>query len=142
MANVKAISSLGLKLLAGPDKDSLTELCRIKDFPDLKGTPNNLECTDLQDEQQAFIAGILQSDTKTFTANFVPEVYDRIESMERQEMLFALLLKGTAGGFVFPGQFTLGIPGKGVDEVLDMTINITSSGDVVRDKSVTEKTIP
>lgn len=132
MPEVKAISSLGVKLLKASTKAGpFSELCRIKDFPDLIGTPNLIDVTDLQDTQQANINGIMQSDTKTFTANYTKETYDDVALEEREDMFFALQLSDKSG-WVWPGQFTLGVPGKGVDEAIEFSVNITSTGDVER----------
>lgn len=100
-----------------------TKLVDIKDFPDLIGDPNMLETTTLSDGQQTYIPGIKSADMLTFTANFTQEDFEKCKAMEGTERMFKLKF-GDGSEFTWKGQLSMGVPGKGVDEVLEMTLNI------------------
>lgn len=136
MATAKAISTLGIQLLCGASASALKELCRIKDYPDLIGAPNTIDVTDLQDEQQTFIPGIKTSDTMSFTANYTKESYDAVEALAGQDKFYAIRLSD-GSGWSWQGQHTLGVPGHGVDEPVEFTVNCTNSTPVVREDTVT-----
>lgn len=127
----KGISTYGIKLqVKETSSGTFTDLYDIKDFPDLIGEPNSLETTTLSDGQQTFIPGIKQGETKSFTSNFTKEDFEKGKQLEGKEIEYKLVM-GTSGmAFTWKGQHTMGLPGKGVDEVVDMTTNILASSDV------------
>lgn len=51
----KAISTIGTILKFGTTQGSLTELCKIKTFPQLGGEREQIESTDLTDTAQTFV---------------------------------------------------------------------------------------
>ena len=65
-----AISGLNTTLYCGETASTLKKLCDIKDVPDLISDPNLLDATTLSDGMQKQIFGIVQADTKAFTANY------------------------------------------------------------------------
>lgn len=136
MATNKAISTFGIQLLCGDSAEALAELCRIKDYPDLIGAPNTIDVTDLQDDQQTFIPGIKTSDTLAFTANYTKESYDAVEALADQPKYYALRLSD-GSGWTWQGEHTLGVPGHGVDEPVEFTINCTNSSPVKRSAEIT-----
>ena len=121
-----AISSYQVTLKWGDAAASVEKLCPIKDYPDLFGDPNTLETTTLDDNMQTFIMGIKTSDAMPFTANYDKETALEIQAAEGAHKYFELSFSdGTK--FTWEGSISLGIPGKGVDEVLEMQINIVPS---------------
>lgn len=135
MATAKAISTFGIQLLCGDSAEALKELCRIKDFPDLIGDPNLIDVTDLQDDQQTNILGIRTSDTMAFTANYTKEAYDAVEALASQDKYYALKLSD-GSGWSWQGQHTMGVPGKGVDEAVEFTVNCTNTTPIKREQTV------
>lgn len=131
-----AISTQGIQLLRGTSKTDLTELCRIKDYPDLIGDPNLIDVTDLQDTQQTNIQGVKTSDLLTFTSNYTKEQYDKAAETEGQPGTYALRLSD-GSGWTWEGEHTLGVPGHGVDEAVEFTVNVTNSSPVTRSESIT-----
>lgn len=121
-----AISSYNTILKWGSSANSVAKVVDIKSFPDLIGDPNNLETTTLSDNAQTFIPGIRQSDTLQFICNFDKTVYASCASTENTALHFELDLQD-GSKFTWEGQYTLGVPGKGVDEVMEFTINILAS---------------
>lgn len=112
----------------------------IKDYPDMIGTPNMLDATTLSNSQEIQIAGIKRAgDGMQFTANYTLANYSAVKALEGHQYNYALWLGGTSvgvpdghnGKFEWTGDVTAGFPGKGVDEVQDMTVVASPSTDVV-----------
>lgn len=124
-----AISSHGVALKWGTQAESLTKKVDIKDFPDLFGDPNLLETTTLANGQQTYIPGILSSDLKSFTANYTNEDFKACNDDANKDLYYELSFSD-GSKFKWQGRHTMGIPGKGVDEVIEMTINVVPSSDI------------
>ena len=124
-----ALSSYNVQLKWGTEEGSLTKKIDIKDFPDLIGDPNLLETTTLSDASQTYIPGIKSVDLLTFTFNLDKESGSVVKTDEGKSLHYELSLSdGTT--FTWEGSHTLGVPGKGVDEVLEGTINIAPSTEI------------
>lgn len=135
MAEAKAISTFGIQLLRGTSASDYKELCRIKEFPDLIGTPNTIDITDLMDKQQSFILGITQSDILTFTANYTKTSYDAVEATANTPGFYALRLSD-GSGWSWEGEHSTGIPGKGVDEAVEFTVNVVNTTPLRREDTI------
>ena len=127
-----AISSYNVVLKSGATATALEKLVDIKDFPDLIGEPNLLETTSLSDAQQTYIPGIKSADLLTFTFNYTKEDFQKVKETEGTPMFYELSFSD-GSTFSWQGQHTVGLPGKGVDEVLEATINIAPSTEVAFD---------
>ena len=121
-----AISSFGVVLKWGVSKDAVAKVVDIKDFPDLIGDPNMLETTTLSDGQQTYIPGIKSADMLTFTFNYDKATFQTVKENEGTPMFYELDFSD-GSKFTWQGQHTVGLPGKGVDEVLEATVNIAPS---------------
>ena len=134
----QAINTLQVTLMQGTGTGTLTweQLIEIKDFPDLIGTVEALEKTTTSDTQRSYIEGIVGSDQKTFTCNYNPTDYAKIQALEGQELNLAVWFgytksgttytpDGSMGKFEGKGFVRAGIPGKGINEVVDMTVTAT-----------------
>lgn len=121
-----AISSYNCVLKWGESAETLTKKVDIKDFPDLIGDPNLLETTTLSDAAQTYIPGIKSMDLMTFTINFTKTDFQTCKTDEGKTLFYSLEFSDGAK-FTWQGQHTMGVPGKGVDEVLEATINIVPS---------------
>jgi hypothetical protein len=122
-----AISSYKVELHNAATADGqFTKFADIKDFPDLFGDPNTIETTTLSDAQQTFIPGIKSSETLPFTLNWDKTVAEQVVAMEGKESFWKVIFSDGAS-FSFAGAPSLGVPGKGVDEVLEMILNIVPS---------------
>ena len=106
-----------------------TKFADIKDFPDLWGEPNMLETTTLSDGSQTFIPGIKQMESLAFTLNWDKALATTIKGMEGKESYWKVVFSDGAE-FSFAGQPSLGVAGKGVDEVLEMTLTIVPSTEI------------
>ena len=72
----------------------------IKDYPDMLGDPNLLDCTTLSHGMEMRIPGILQAgDGYPFTANYTPTNFSLIKNtLSGHQYWYALYLGGTTAG--------------------------------------------
>lgn len=121
-----AISTYNVVLKWGESADSVAKVIDIKDFPDLMSDPELLETTTLSDSQVTNIPGIKGSDMLTFTYNFTKEDFAKVEADANKPLHYALEFSD-GSKFTWEGQHTSGLPGKGVNEVIEATVNIAAS---------------
>ena len=121
-----AISSFGAALKWGDSAETVAKVVDIKDFGDLIGEPNLLETTTLSDAQVTNIPGIRSGDSIPFTCNYTKADFDKVYADEGKELFYELSFSD-GSAFAWQGQHTVGVPGKGVDEVLEFTINVAAS---------------
>lgn len=132
-----AISTYKVFLMIKKDTD-YEKLIDIKDFPDLGGAPESLETTTLSDAMQTHIPGIQSLDSLEFTANYTKADFTKLSELAGNEYDYAvwfggddeggtLTPTGADGKFGFKGQLGVYPVGAGVNEVVDMKINITPS---------------
>lgn len=119
-------------------ESTYAKLIDIKEFGDLGGTPESLETTTQSDGARTYIPGIQSQEAITFTANYTSADFDTLEALKGQEKEFSVWFGGTESGgvvtpdgsdgkFNFKGYLSVFVPGKGVNEVVDMTITIMPS---------------
>ena len=121
-----AINTYGVTLKWGESADAVEKVIDIKDFPDLISDPEMLETTTLSDAQVTNIPGIKGSDMLTFTYNFTKEDFAKVEADAGKPLHYALEFSD-GSKFTWQGQHTSGLPGKGVNEVIEATVNIAAS---------------
>ena len=121
-----ALSTYGISLKWGATAENVTKVVDIKDFPSLVADPQLLETTTLADAQVTNILGIKGSELLTFTYNYTAADYQKV-MQEAEKELFYELSFSDGSKFTWKGQHTCGLPGKGVNEVVDATINIAAS---------------
>ena len=121
-----AISSFGVTLKWGESAETVAKVVDIKDFGDLIGEPNLLETTTLSDAQVTNIPGIRSGDSIPFTCNYTKADFDKVYADEGKQLFYELDFSD-GSVFAWQGQHTVGVPGKGVDEVLEFTINVAAS---------------
>ena len=121
-----AISTIGVSLKWGESVEAATKVVDIKDFPDLIGEPNTIEVTTLSDTQQVNILGLASAEMLTFTCNYTSADFAAVKAQENTPLFYALEFSD-GSKFTWQGQHTCGLPGKGVDEVVEFTINIAAS---------------
>lgn len=124
----QAISAIGTKLYHSTNGTSYTQLARIKDYGDLFGDPNLVDTTDLEDTQQTNIPGTATSDTIQFTCNYTKDTFESVNELANQAGYYALMFSD-GSAFTWQGSHTMGIPGHGVDEAPEFTINCVASTD-------------
>lgn len=128
----KAVSTINTVLKAGAAKASLAQLCKIKSYPDLGGTPEQLETTDLEDSMQTFVDGVQSVDTMEFTANYTKETYESVLESAGTEQKYQLEFgnAGADGIFSWTGTHSVRVTGGEVNGVREMVITCTPSSKI------------
>ena len=124
-----AMNTYGVTLKWGTSAEAVEKVVDIKDFPDLISDPEMLETTTLSDAQVTNIPGIRGSDMLTFTCNYTSADFAKVKAEEGKALFYELAFSD-GSAFTWQGQHTCGLPGKGVNEVVDFTINIAASSAV------------
>ena len=124
-----AMNTFGVTLKWGATAEAAAKVVDIKDFPDLIGEPEMIEVTTLSDSQVTNIPGIKGSDMLTFTCNYTSADYAAVND-DAETALYYVLEFSDGSKFSWQGQHTCGMPGKGVNEVVEFTINIAASSAV------------
>lgn len=127
-----ARSTIHTTLKFGTTADTLEKMCPITSYPDLIGTPDNIEVTDLDCTQQTFVPGVKSQDTMEFEANYDLVSYKTLKANENKDGYFQLEFgeNGVDGIFAWQGTYTIAVTGGGVNESRGMKIAVTSSSDV------------
>ena len=139
-----AISTYKIFLMSSTDGSTYTKLIDIKSFPDLGGAPEMLETTTLSDAMQTYIPGIQSLDALEFEANYTKADFTKLKALEGKEQQYAVWFGGTGEGetltptgsdgkFKFKGQLSVYPVGSGVNEVVNMNINIAPSPPITLD---------
>ena len=139
-----AISTYKIFLMTSTDGSAYTKLIDIKSFPDLGGAPEMLETTTLSDAMQTYIPGIQSLDALEFEANYTKDDFAKLKALEGKEQQYAVWFGGTGEGetltptgsdgkFKFKGQLSVYPVGSGVNEVVNMNINIAPSTPITLD---------
>lgn len=128
----KAVSTINTVLKAGEAKASLTQLCKIKSYPDLGGSPEQIETTDLEDTMQTFVDGVQSVDTMEFTANYTKEAYENVLRSAGTEQKYQLEFgdAGADGIFSWTGTHSVRVSGGEVNGVREMVITCTPSSKI------------
>lgn len=140
-----AISTYKIFLMQSADGSSWEKLIDIKSFPDLGGAPEMLETTTLSDSMQTYIPGIQSLDALEFEANYTLADFTTLKALEGTEQYYAVWFGGTGEGetltptgsdgkFKFKGQLSVYPVGGGVNEVVNMNINIAPSTPITVDE--------
>lgn len=115
------------------------KLVDIKSFGDLGGSPEQLDTTTLSDKIKTSILGIQELDLLDFTANYTKEDFAKVKAVAGQDLPYAVWFgadssgnpDGHDGKFSFNGMCAVYANGGGVNEVVDMTISIAASTEIV-----------
>lgn len=124
-----AINTCNIVLKAGSSEEALSKLVDIKSFPDLGGAPELLETTTLSDCAQTFINGVQSVEALEFTANYEKEDFTAVKAKEGTELFYTLEFgeNGEHGKFSWKGEHSVWVTGGGVNEVVEMTIQVAPS---------------
>ena len=120
------MNTYGITLKWGTSAEQVAKVVDIKDFPDLIGEPELLETTTLSDAQVTNIPGIKGSELLAFTYNYTSKDFAAVEADANKALFYALEFSD-GSKFTWQGQHVSGLPGKGVDEVIDAVVNCVPS---------------
>lgn len=114
---------------ASTKEGEFAKLLDITDYPDLGGTPNMLDTTDLSATKfQTSIMGLQEAPDLTFEANYDYDKFVEINEMVGTHWFNLEFGDGGADGvFEWSGEITIFTTGGGVDEVRKMTVVISTA---------------
>lgn len=121
-----AISSYNVLLKWGESAEAVEKVVDIKDFPDMLSEPEMLETTTLSDAQVTNIPGIRGGDALTFTYNYTSADFAKVEADAGKPLYYELSFSD-GSKFTWQGQHSSGLPGKGVNEVIEAQVVIAAS---------------
>lgn len=109
----------------------------ITDFPDLGGSPEQIDVTTLSDTSRHYIAGVRSGDALEFTANYTSADFATIAAITGTKQ-FAVYFgasnlgvpDGSKGKFFFSGTIAARVNGGAVNEAVTMTITIYPTTDI------------
>lgn len=143
MVEAKAHSTIGTTLEVSENGTTWEKLCKIKSFPALGGAREQIEVTDLEDEQTASIPGVQSGDPMEFSANYTLEAYMAVKAKEDKSLKYRIKLgkNGKAGTATWEGQHSVYVNEGEVNGSITMTITVFPSSkiDVAESASVTQK---
>ena len=143
MPAVKGISTYQTYLMyRTTTTDTYAKVIDITSFPDLIPPKERIDITSLSDYMRVYINGVGDTAEQTYGANYTPENYAKIVSLEGHQYEYALWFGATGtqgsevpdghyGKFEWTGDISAGINGGGVNEGVGMTITVTPSTVVV-----------
>ena len=125
----KAISTYGITLKWGKSTGTLTQVVKIKDFPNLGGPPEMLEVTDLNDPMQAFITGVQTSGEMPFTCNYTKTAFEAAQDDAGEVLKYELSFgaDGDEGVFGWEGTHSVHVSGTGTNSPVEMVITVAPS---------------
>lgn len=113
----------------------------ITSYPDLGGDPEQIDITTLQHKVRINVPGVQDMGSFAFEANYLPEYYERLKSLEDDEHEYALYFGGTGEGesfvptgsdgiFRFKGTMSAHVTGNGVNEARGLSFSISVSSEI------------
>lgn len=125
----KAYSTIGTILKAGETVAEIEKLCKIKSYPDLGGSPESVESTDLEDTFQTFVLGVQSMEGMEFTCNYQPDEYEALVVSSDTDLYYQLEMGeyGSQGRFRWQGKHSVRVTGADVNAVREMVLTIVPS---------------
>lgn len=123
---------------------SYTQLVEIKEFPDLLAAPEPLDKSSMMDGMRTYIAGIRDTGgSLQFVANYNLADFVKLDNLADTELDLAIWFGGTESGgvvtptgsdgkFEFKGYVVPGVSGAGVNEVVNMTVNVFPTTEITQ----------
>ena len=133
----KAYSTIGTVLkTATSQAGSYTQLCKIKSYPDLGGSPETIETTDLEDTFQTFVQGVQSMDAMEFTCNYNPTDYAAVVNAipSGTDLWYQIEFgsSGAQGKFQWSGTHSVRVTGGDVNAVREMVITVIPSSAITK----------
>ena len=126
----KAINTIGTVLKFGTQQTSLTQLCKIKTFPQLGGEREQIEITDMEDEMQTFIPGVQSVSTMEFRANYMLATYTSLKTNAMTDGYFELDFGGSQGKATWQGQYDVYVDAGEVNGAVEMVLTVYPSTEI------------
>lgn len=129
-----ALNTIGVILKWGTTAANVAQVSgfKIKDYPDLGGTPELLETTDLEALMQTFILGLQTSGSMEFTYNYDKTVYGLVKADARTALYYSLEFGASGENLkaTWQGQHDTYVVGKGVNEVMEAKVLVAPSTEI------------
>lgn len=131
----KAYSTINTTLEFGTAADATSKICKIKSYPDLGGTPDMIDVTDLEDTYQSYIPGVISMpDAMEFTCNFTPDAYAAAVSNANTDgyykLNFGSPLDDGYACFSWEGRHTVYVTGGDVNAAREFVIAVAPSSEI------------
>ena len=123
----KAHNTIGTVLKFGTTAGSLTEMCKIKTFPQLNGEREQIESTDLTDTSQTFVPGVQSVESMQFTANFTVASYTSLKANALTDGFFELDFASAGAKATWEGQYDVYVNEGEVNGLIEQTIVVYPS---------------
>ena len=135
----KGISTINTVLKWGTTAANVAKVVPVKTVPELKGAPDTLETTDLEDEQQTFCKGVQSADVKDFTANYLKADYDAVLADANEDLFYQVEFgdAGEDGIWSWKGEHDVRVGEQGVNGVREMTISVIMKSKVYEGAATT-----
>lgn len=130
---MKGQSTIGTYLYIGTE--SADTLFYIKQYPDLGGSPEQIEVTDCEDEQQMNVAGVQSMESIDFLMNFKQETFADLQELlddGKADLHFELRFgeQGEHGLFTWTGCGVIRVNGGDVNSAREMTLTVFLSSEI------------
>ena len=125
----KGISTINTVLKWGSTASAVKKVVPVKTVPEIGGSPELLETTDLEDTFQTFVDGVQSQDAKEFTCNYTKDDYDLVKADAGKELFYQVEFgdSGADGIYSCKGKHTVRISEQGVNAVREMVITVIMS---------------
>ena len=125
--SAKAHNNIGTILKFGTSANSLSELCKIKSYPQLNGEREQIETTDLTDTSQTFVPGVQSVESMQFNANFTLTAYQSLKTNALTDGYFELDFASAGAKATWEGQYDVYVQEGEVNGLVEMTIVVYPS---------------
>jgi hypothetical protein len=125
--SAKAHNNIGTILKFGTSANSLSELCKIKSYPQLNGEREQIETTDLTDTSQTFVPGVQSVESMQFNANFTLATYQSLKTNALTDGFFELDFASAGAKATWEGQYDVYVQEGEVNGLVEMTIVVYPS---------------
>ena len=125
--SAKAHNNIGTILKFGTTASSLSELCKIKSYPQLNGEREQIETTDLTDTSQTFVPGVQSVESMQFNANFTLTTYQALKTNALTDGFFELDFASAGAKATWEGQYDVYVQEGEVNGLVEMTIVVYPS---------------
>ena len=125
--SAKAHNNIGTILKFGTSANSLSELCKIKSYPQLNGEREQIETTDLTDTSQTFVPGVQSVESMQFNANFTLTTYQSLKTNALTDGFFELDFASAGAKATWEGQYDVYVQEGAVNGLVEMTIVVYPS---------------
>ena len=125
--SAKAHNNIGTVLKFGTTANSLSELCKIKSYPQLNGEREQIETTDLTDTSQTFVPGVQSVESMQFNANFTLTAYQSLKTNALTDGFFELDFASAGAKATWEGQYDVYVQEGEVNGLVEMTIVVYPS---------------